>query len=33
VTRVAFAGDQPVEVNDIVMSADRYELVYSWAAD
>jgi GntR family transcriptional regulator len=32
VTRIAWAGDHPVEVNDIVMSADRYELVYTWLA-
>lgn len=33
VTRVAWAGDRPVEVNDIVMPADRVELVYTWPAD
>ena len=33
VTRVAWAGDRPVEVNDIVMPTDRVELAYTWAAD
>ena len=33
VTRVAFSGDRPVEMNDITMSADRYELAYEWPAD
>ena len=28
VTRVAYAGVRPVEVNDMVLTADRYELVY-----
>lgn len=30
VTRIAWAEELPVEVNDIVMSTDRYELVYTW---
>jgi GntR family transcriptional regulator len=32
VTRVAFAGATPVEVNDMVLTADRYELVYEISA-
>lgn len=34
VTRTAWDADgRPVEVNDMVMSAGRYELVYEWPAD
>jgi GntR family transcriptional regulator len=33
ITRVAWAGERAVEVNDIVMAADRFELRYSWPAD
>ncbi|MCP2167285.1 UTRA domain-containing protein [Goodfellowiella coeruleoviolacea] len=33
VTRLALAEDTPVEVNDMVLAADRYELLYRWAAD
>ncbi|QWF77596.1 GntR family transcriptional regulator [Amycolatopsis sp. CA-230715] len=34
VTRVAFRADGiPLEMNDIVRSADKYELSYEWAAD
>lgn len=33
VTRIAFSGDKPVEINDIVLSADRYELAYEWPTD
>lgn len=34
VTRVAYSGDEsPVEMNDMVLPADRYELAYSWEAD
>jgi GntR family transcriptional regulator len=33
VTRVAYTAARPVEVNDIVLSADRYELAYEWPAD
>jgi GntR family transcriptional regulator len=32
VTRVAY-GDRPVEVNDMVLAGDRYELSYEWPAD
>ncbi|NBH01923.1 GntR family transcriptional regulator [Amycolatopsis sp. SID8362] len=34
VTRVAFGEDgTPLEMNDMVMAADRYELSYEWPAD
>ncbi|WP_326838028.1 GntR family transcriptional regulator [Amycolatopsis rhabdoformis] len=34
VTRVAYAFDGlPVEMNDMVLAADRYELSYEWPAD
>ncbi|RSM84354.1 GntR family transcriptional regulator [Kibdelosporangium aridum] len=33
VTRVANTADRPVEVNDIVLDANRYELHYQLAAD
>jgi GntR family transcriptional regulator len=34
VTRVAYRDDGvPLEMNDRVLSADRYELSYEWAAD
>jgi GntR family transcriptional regulator len=33
VTRIAWAGERPVEVNDIVVAADRFEFVYTWPAD
>lgn len=33
ITRVAVAGDLPVEINDMVLTADRYELVYDLPAD
>jgi GntR family transcriptional regulator len=34
VTRVAFeADDEPVEINDMVLAGDRYELVYDLPAD
>ncbi|WP_028924261.1 GntR family transcriptional regulator [Pseudonocardia acaciae] len=33
VTRVAWAGDRAVEVNDMVLAGDRYELVYTLPAD
>lgn len=34
VTRIAYRQDGgPVEINDIVLPADRYELSYEWAAD
>lgn len=34
VTRVAFtAVGRPVEMNDMVLAADRYELSYEWPAD
>jgi GntR family transcriptional regulator len=34
VTRVAYRDDGvPLEMNDMVLSADRYELSYEWAAD
>lgn len=32
VTRVAFSGDRPVEVNDMVMAGNRYELIYQLPA-
>jgi GntR family transcriptional regulator len=32
VTRVAHA-DIPVEVNDMILAGDRYELSYEWPAD
>jgi GntR family transcriptional regulator len=32
-TRIAWAGPRPVEVNDIVLAADRFELSYTWPAD
>ena len=34
VTRVAYCeGGMPVEMNDMVLAADRYQLSYEWAAD
>ncbi|MCP2253298.1 GntR family transcriptional regulator [Prauserella aidingensis] len=34
VTRVAYREDgTPLEVNDMTLPADRYELAYEWAAD
>lgn len=34
VTRVAYGADgKPLEMNDMVLAADRYELSYEWAAD
>ena len=34
VTRVAYADDgTPLEMNDMVLAADRYELSYEWPAD
>lgn len=34
VTRIAHTSDEhPVEMNDIVLPADRYELSYTWEAD
>lgn len=34
VTRVAFGEDgTPLEMNDMVLPADRYELSYEWPAD
>lgn len=34
VTRVAYTVDgRPVEMNDMVLAADRYELSYEWPAD
>ena len=34
VTRVAYREDgKPVEMNDMVLAADRYQLSYEWAAD
>jgi GntR family transcriptional regulator len=34
VTRVAYTVEgQPVEMNDMVLAADRYELSYEWPAD
>ena len=33
VTRVAYAGDRAVEVNRMVMSSERYQLVYQIAAE
>ena len=34
VTRVAYREDgRPVEMNDMVLAADRYQLSYEWAAD
>jgi hypothetical protein len=34
VTRVAHREDgTPVEMNDMVLAADRYQLSYEWAAD
>ena len=33
VTRVAFTADGPVEVNDMVLAGDSYELVYDWPAE
>jgi GntR family transcriptional regulator len=33
VTRVAFANDRAVEVNDMVLAGDRHELIYAWPAD
>jgi GntR family transcriptional regulator len=34
VTRVAYSEDgRPVEMNDMVLAADRYELTYEWPAD
>ncbi len=34
VTRVAYDADgRPLEMNDMVLAADRYELSYEWPAD
>lgn len=33
VTRVAWSNERAVEVNLIAMAADRYQLVYTWAAE
>ncbi len=33
VRRLAYSGARVVECNDMIMSAERYELEYSWAAD
>ncbi|GAA1706773.1 GntR family transcriptional regulator [Fodinicola feengrottensis] len=33
VIRVAYAGDRPIEANRMVMSSERYQLVYQIAAD
>lgn len=34
VTRIAYTGDEaPVEMNDMVFPADRYELSYNWETD
>lgn len=33
VTRVAWAGERAVEVNDMVLAGDRHELVYLLPAD
>jgi GntR family transcriptional regulator len=34
ITRVAYQDDgTPLEVNDMVLPADRYEVSYEWAAD
>ncbi|SFQ71802.1 GntR family transcriptional regulator [Amycolatopsis arida] len=34
VTRVAYGDDgRPLEMNDMTLPADRYELSYEWAAD
>lgn len=32
-TRIAYAGDTPVEVNEIILSSDRYRLVYELPAE
>jgi GntR family transcriptional regulator len=32
-TRVASTADGPIEVNDMVMSGDAYQLVYEWPAE
>ncbi|WP_409184038.1 UTRA domain-containing protein [Amycolatopsis sp. VS8301801F10] len=34
VTRIACGADSsPLEINDMVLAADRYQLSYSWPAD
>lgn len=33
VTRIAFGASGPLEVNDMVLPADRYRLTYAWSAD
>lgn len=33
VRRVAYSGERILEVNDMTMPADRYELGYRWSAD
>ncbi len=34
VTRVAYGeSGRPLEMNDMVLAADRYELTYEWPAD
>jgi GntR family transcriptional regulator len=33
VTRVAYGEDRPLEMNDMVLSGDRYRLVYEWPAE
>ena len=33
VIRIAYAGDRPIEANRMVMSSERYQLVYQIAAD
>ncbi|GAB3478708.1 GntR family transcriptional regulator [Amycolatopsis cihanbeyliensis] len=33
VTRIAHGKDRPLEMNDMVLPADRFELSYEWPAD
>ena len=33
ITRIAFAAERPVEINDMVLAGDTYQLVYEWPAD
>ncbi|MGH3939728.1 MAG: GntR family transcriptional regulator [Pseudonocardiaceae bacterium] len=33
ITRVAYAGELPTEINDMILAAERYELVYDLPAD
>lgn len=33
ITRIAFTAAGPIEINDMVLAGDSYQLVYEWSAD